>query len=119
MTEYTRGQQADVVELAHGAIKMCEGWQANLRTMADQCRDADVAEICRDNADHFKLTTQRINEMISNGTSAEEIHDAVNRASVCVLGRGKEYTREAVMAFGQMMARIFDVEPWAREADDD
>ena len=118
MTELTPEQQADVSHGTAKAISKFLGWKKRLTDLAHECDDDDLAEISRDYAAECGYAAQRLTELLQEGAMSSVILDQMSHANITVLGKEKSYTHETVLAFAELMLRISDVEPWARQDDD-
>ena len=118
MTELSPEQQGEVSQRTADAIRECLGWKKRLTDLAHECDDDDVAELCRDYGNECGYTAQRLTESLQQGTMSSVLLDQLCRERATVMGKGKSYTHEAVLAFGELMLRIRDVEPECRRDDD-
>ena len=119
MPEYTKEQQGIVSELACKKIRMCLGWRDRMRQLRSECDDTDVAVIFSDVAGKFAHEATELIDLVENGGSSEVIGAALQRDQMAVLGTDHQYTEEAVYAFREQMAAMFDVEPECRRDDED
>ena len=118
MTEYTREQQGDLTELSGKKIVYCRGWGSRMLELGRTCGDDDAAIIFSDTAAEFDRQAKELVGLLEDGTS-DEILAALRRDTVSVLGSNHEYSEAAVFRYRETLAAIFDVEPWARQSDDE
>ena len=118
MTDLTRGQQGQLTELAGKKIQLCQGWHDRMLTLGGECDDDDAALIFSDVAAKFSDQAQELLTLLDDGGSSEDIMAALQRDQVSVLGTEGQYSEAAVFIVKEKIAAISDVEPWARQDDD-